>query len=144
MDGGPYLDRIATTGHSSRGPGGAAERPEYQRLLIQPVSIPSLSHTGCVSAFTSRTPVYHLPNGAIGPALKDSISNGVRSYPRLFSKDTRERPRVLRPPAALRQPLTSTDVTPTQRSRRAAKLLMAAGPNGKPMTYKAMKEMMIG
>ena len=139
---GPYLDRI-TTGHSTTG-NWVEEQPEHQRLLIQPVSIPSLAHTGCMTAFSSRKPKYSRPDGTVCPALKSSIASGVRSYPRLFSKDTRERPRILRQPGTAREPLASTEVLATERSQRCAKMLMSAGPNGKPMSYKAMKEMMMG
>jgi hypothetical protein len=79
----PYLDRISISGHYPQ-PG--ADAP-WKKLLVQPVSIPSLSHTGIKCAFSTAQKDYTRPDGSISTELRSTVSSGVRSYPRVKSKD---------------------------------------------------------
>ena len=70
----PYLDRMTLSKHA---PLTAAD--SWKKLLIQPVSIPNLGHTGIHTAFgNSRATQLTRPDGMVTSSMKKSIRNGVR------------------------------------------------------------------
>ena len=73
-DPGPYLDRISVSKHVPDSDG------SWKKLLIQPVSIPALSHTGVRTAFTGveSAPLLR-PDGCSTNSLKALIQTSVRS-----------------------------------------------------------------
>lgn len=72
----PYLDRIVTSAHSPV-PNVAAE--EWKRLLIQPISIPRLGHTGVSTSFGDAAAANNLlrPDGGNTKKLKELIRDSV-------------------------------------------------------------------
>ena len=81
----PYLDKISVSKHRpTRG-----RRNRWNHLLIQPISVPDLSHTGISSAFEPPKPPLMRPDGSVDSGLRAiirekyanaSIITGARRY----------------------------------------------------------------
>ena len=68
----PYLDRISVISHKPDAP------QPWRRLLIQPVSLPSLGHTGILTAFDPAGASLVRPDGKVHSNLKDMIQTSFR------------------------------------------------------------------
>ena len=65
----PYLDKISVSKHRpTRG-----RRNRWNHLLIQPISVPDLSHTGISSAFEPPKPPLMRPDGSVDSGLRAII-----------------------------------------------------------------------
>ena len=69
----PYLDRISVVPHMPD-----AVNSEWRQLLIQPVSIPSLTHTGIHTAFEPSGEELVRPDGKVHHSLKQVITSSLR------------------------------------------------------------------
>ena len=138
MSGAPYLDRLASAHLSDR------SKPKHQRLLVQPVAVPSLEHAGVLCAFSSTAPKFTRPDGSVTPILKSSVPRQVRAFPRRISKDRKARP-LMPASGSVRQPLGIDRVHETfdLGAPDTPSLRLGSRTDG-GMSYKALVEMMIG
>lgn len=82
----PYLDRLAVSSHTPCG-----DDSEHHNLLIQPVSIGDISHTGIKTALSPASPSLILPDGKSRTAVfKGQVQEGYKTFKR-----------YMRPPPAL-------------------------------------------
>ena len=70
----PYLDRISVIPHRPDASSGSG----WRKLLIQPVSIPSLDHTGIRTAFDPPQAKLIRPDGKVHRNLKVIIQDSLR------------------------------------------------------------------
>ena len=79
----PYLDRISVSQSSSK----QASSAKWKKLLIQPISIPNLGHTGIKTAFSAQEEVLMRPDGSVGKGLRNLIQSTMRDFRRLEEED---------------------------------------------------------
>ena len=86
----PYLDKISVTKHMP-----ALGRSGWKHLLIQPISIPNLEHTGIQSAFEDPKEPLMKPDGSINNAMRKTIKKQYTSLSREYQrmKNKSENPR---------------------------------------------------
>jgi hypothetical protein len=66
----PYLDKISVSKHAP-----APGKNKWKRLLIQPICMPDLSHTGIETAFGVSSPALMRPDGSVDVGLKALIKS---------------------------------------------------------------------
>jgi hypothetical protein len=64
----PYLDKISVTKHQP-----PIGRNSWKHLLIQPISVPNLEHTGIQSAFGEKKEPLMKPDGSVNFAMRSTI-----------------------------------------------------------------------
>jgi hypothetical protein len=78
-----FMDKISTSAHlpltSSRR---SEHTPEsWRSTLVQPITVPDLSHTGIQSSFTFAGESVLLPDGAVSNLLRRHIASGFKDLP---------------------------------------------------------------
>ena len=81
----PYLDKISVTKHQP-----PIGRNSWKQLLIQPISVPNLEHTGIQSAFEEKKEPLMKPDGSVNYAMRSTIKQQYtalsREHQRLKNK----------------------------------------------------------
>lgn len=73
----PYLDKISVSKHIP-----AIGKNTWKNLLIQPISIPNLDHTGIKSAFEPPQEPFMKPDGSVNNAMRSTIKKQYTSLSR--------------------------------------------------------------
>ena len=74
-----FLDKIATSAHMRKDE--ELERQDWRKLLVQPVAVPNLAHTGIRSAYSySGVPALR-PDGTVSSACKRHIAKEFKNLP---------------------------------------------------------------
>ena len=64
----PYLDKISVTKHQP-----PIGKNTWKHLLIQPISVPNLDHTGIQTAFEEKKEPLMKPDGSVNSAMRSTI-----------------------------------------------------------------------
>ena len=84
----PYLDRISVSQPNSSK--SASSSAKWKKLLIQPISIPNLGHTGIKTAFSRQEEALMRPDGSVGKGLRNLIQSTMRDFRRLEEEEEPE------------------------------------------------------
>ena len=77
----PYLDKISVSKHIP-----AIGKNQWKKLLIQPISIPNLDHTGIQTAFEPPKEPFMKPDGSVNNAMRSTIKKQYTSLTREFQR----------------------------------------------------------
>ncbi|GMH78703.1 hypothetical protein TrLO_g1454 [Triparma laevis f. longispina] len=75
-----FLDKISTTAHMKRD--SELESEPWRQVLVQPITVPNLAHTGIRSSFTFSGMSTLRPDGTVSNACKRHIRREFRELPK--------------------------------------------------------------